>query len=543
MSGTNSPSADVRPLAGTRRSGERAILGPSFPPLRRAMLGCLVLVVASNLGCTSPLGAPPLGTAPHYRPQSPETVPRGPLFGPTAEGDLPAGIDSSDALSAGENEPRGPVLGVSVIGNKNVKQSEILRHIKTRKDRTYDPQLVQEDLRRLFATRKFHNVRVQKKVEGGGVYVTFEVLERPTIGEVLFIGNQYYSDKKLLKESGLSKDDALNIYSVQEARRKVEEFYRSKGYAKTQVTIEEGDRPTDTRVVLRIDEGQVERIWSVEFIGNDPSLATDARLKTLIKSKPGFLKYLFRGKVDYAQIEEDKQRLVSYYRGLGYFQATVSREPEYDESNQWLTLRFVIDEGPRYKIRNVSIVGNHKYDSQQLIEYLQLKQGDFFNLDKMQRDENSLRDLYGGVGYIFSDIKASPRFLEEPGELDLVYQVKEGEMFRVGKINIHVEGDSPHTRRSVILNRLSLQPGDIVDIREVRASERRLKASQLFVTNPAEGTPPRIVIRPPDLAEAAEMAERQGGYRGQSPDENRGQAPERLMVLDVFVPPLTSDQR
>ncbi len=152
-------------------------------------------------------------------------------------------------------EPSGLVLGVSIIGNKNVKETEILRHIKTRKDRNYDEQLVQEDLRRLFATRKFHNVRVHKKIEPQGVHVTFEVLERPMIDDVLFIGNQYVTDKKLLKESGLKQGDALNIYTVQEARRKVEEFYRSKGYSKTVVTIDEGDKPEDRRVVLRIDEG------------------------------------------------------------------------------------------------------------------------------------------------------------------------------------------------------------------------------------------------------------------------------------------------
>ena len=128
--------------------------------------------------------------------------------------------------------------------------------------------------------------------------------------------------------------------------------------------------------------------------------------------------------------------------------------------------------------------GTRSLTAPHLIEFLDLKQGDYFNLETMQRDENTLRDLYGGKGHIFADIKASPRFLEQPGELDLVYQIDEGELFRVGKINIHVAGESPNTRRDVILNRLSLRPGDIVDIREVRASERRLKASQLFITNP-----------------------------------------------------------
>jgi outer membrane protein insertion porin family len=216
---------------------------------------------------------------------------------------------------------------------------------------------------------------------------------------------------------------------------------------------------------------------------------------------------------------------------------------KYDRSNQWVSLLFVIDEGPRYKIRDVSVVGSKKYDGQALVEYLELKKGDYFNLEKMQRDEGKLRDLYGGQGHIFADIEASPRFLEQPGELDLVYQIEEGGLFRVGKINIHVAGDMPHTRRDVILNRLSLRTGDIIDIREVRNSERRLKASQLFITNPAEGAPPRIVIRPPDLAEADALSEKRGRYRGQSPDGAGESPPARLMVLDVFLPPVSDSHR
>jgi outer membrane protein insertion porin family len=482
---------------------------------------------------------PPQGlTTPLYRTQSPE--PAG--FRPPAAV-LPRAPEAAKPAVGEVTPPHGPVLSVSITGNKTVKETEIRRHIKTLKDRTYDAQLVQEDLRRLFATRKFHNVRVHHRLDAGGVHVTFEVLERPMIGEVLFIGNRYFNNKKLLKESGLAEGDALNVYTIQEARRKLEEFYHSKGFAKTTVSIEEGDQPSDRRVVLRIDEGRVERIWTVRFVGNDPSLVSDGRLKFLIKSKPGFAKYLFGGKVDFTTIEQDRQTLIAYYRGLGFFRARVSRELEYDASGQWLTLTFVIDQGPRYLIQDLSIVGNQKFDTQELLGHLKLQSGDYFNLEKMQLDENALREIYGGHGHIFADIKASPRFLEEPGRLNLVYQIEEGEVFRVGRINVHVAGEYANTRQNVILNRLSLRPGDIIDIREVRASERRLTASSLFITNPAEGSPPRIVIRPPDLAEAASMAQQGRTYRGQSPDAPDGAPAERLMVLDVLVPPLENGPR
>ncbi len=523
-------------VARTRYAGMSAAA-----PWCRASFGLALWCLAG--WCDQGQGAPQPGAP--LPPSAPVGAPLPSPAGSPEDGSSPAGSELPRATAANNGVPAAPgvVLSVSITGNRQVSRAEILRHIKTRKDRNYDEQLVQEDLRRLFATRKFHNVRVHRRVEGQGVHVTFEVLERPMMDEVLFIGNQFVTDKRLLKESGLQVGDALNIYTVQEARRKVEEYYRSKGYTKTTVSIEEGDKPADRRVVLRIDEGRLERIWAVRFVGNDPHFVTDSRLATLIKSKPGFAKYLFRGKIDYTVLEEDRETLIAYYRGLGYFKARVAREVEYDASGQWATVTFVIDEGPRYRVRDLSIVGNQKFTSAQLLTQLGLRAGDYFNLDKMQGDENALRDAYGSQGHIFANIKASPRFLEEPGQLDLVYQVEEGDVFRVGKINIHVAGDSPHTRRDVVLNRVSLRPGDIVDIREVRASERRLKASELFIVNPSEGAPPRIVIRPPNLAEAAEMAERQSTVRGQSPDGAAAPPAARWMVLDVFVPPASNAQQ
>ena len=154
----------------------------------------------------------------------------------------------------------------------------------------------------------------------------------------------------------------------------------------------------------------------------------------------------------------------------------------------------------------------------------------------MNRDVNTLRDVYGGQGYIFADVKAEPRFsFDDPGELDLVYNVTQGEQFRVGRINVHISGEFPHTRESVILDRLSIRPGDIVDIREVRSSERRLKASQLFETDPQSGKEPRVVIRPPELNDTRGIAQQQGPgtVRGQSPDR-------RELDIDVYVDPAPS---
>jgi outer membrane protein insertion porin family len=412
------------------------------------------------------------------------------------------------------------VSGVRVTGNETTTASFIQSQLKTRSDREFDPKVVQADVRRLAATGRFRDVRTYTQDTPEGVVVTFEVFERPTVRYIRYLGNRNISDKMLDKQDGLSIGDSLNRYAVEEGRRKIEEFYHSKGFSKTQVSILEGDEPQDRGAVFVIDEGQLERIADVEFVGN--TIATDSRLKTLIKSKPGFLWYLFGGTVDRKQIDEDMQRLTAYYRSLGFFNARVGRELVFGDSGQWLTIRFVIDEGPRYVVRNVAIMGNEKFNGEDLLEQLNLKSGDYFDLGKMSRDTVALRDIYGGEGHFFADIAADPRFLEEPGQLDLVYRVQEGAVWHVGEINVHIKGDHPHTRESVVHNIIHpLRPGVKIDTQAVRTGERRLKSSQLFANDPATGSTPEIRIRPPELQEFGNLAGPGAGsgtaYRAQSP--------------------------
>ena len=426
------------------------------------------------------------------------------------------------------------VADVHIIGNETVSTDKIFSYIRTRKGRPFDAEALQQDKRNLVTKGMFRDVLIATQQTAHGILVTFEVFERPTIHYIEFIGDRGMSEKTLRKEIGLKEKDALNPYAVEEARRKLEDLYHRKGYPKAQVMVTEGNRREDRGVVFAIAEGPLQRIKSVDFVGNS-DIASDGRLKTQIESKPGYFRYLFSGKLDQDKISLDVDKLTAYYRSLGFFRARVGRHLEFDEQNSWVSLTFVIDEGPRYVVRNVSVVGNKKFTSDELMKKLQLAGGNYFRLEYMQSDVNTLKDLYGGQGHIFADIEASPRFLEEPGELDLVYDIAEGEQFRVGKINVKIAGEFPHTKEQVILDRLSIRPGQIVDIREIRNSERRLKASQLFIVNPTEGNPPQIVVVPPDLQDAQEVlagGKKKGSYRGQSPDA----APR--VDQDILVPRL-----
>ncbi len=411
------------------------------------------------------------------------------------------------------------VFDVRVAGNQDVPLAKIIPHIQTRPNRPYDPARVQEDIRRLNRTRWFITVESETRLLPQGVVVIYKVVERPRLKYVKYYGNRKVSRRVLDEQSGLKPGDPLDPYSVEEARRKIEEYYHKKGFQRVRVTVLEGNKLGDRGAVFLIHEGPVQRVWAVKFHGN--TVASDGRLKTQIQTKPPLL-WVFGGYLDPQKVEQDVDALIDYYRRLGFFRARVSRELEFSKDGSWVTVHFYIYEGPRYKIRQVHFVGNHLFRSQDLLQELKLRSGEAFDKAKMDLDIKKLQEVYGSYGYIFAKIEAEPRFVDDRPELDLVYAIEEGKRYRVGRIEVQIKGEVPHTHMRTVLNRLSLRPGDIVDIRKIRASERRLRASMLFENDPVRGRVPRILIRPMKEDEQVAGAKHQH-FRGQSPDGQEDQ--------------------
>jgi len=413
---------------------------------------------------------------------------------------------------------RSMVSGIQIVGNQQTSENKIRAMIQSRIGRQFDPESIQSDVRRLAASGLFRDVKILTDRSENGIFVTFQVFERPRIAYIKFLGNESVRDKTLLKKSEMKPEGTLNKYVIEEARVKLEDFYHTRGHGKATVRVVEGLQPNDLGVVFMIHEGPLARIWSTSFVGN--SIASDGRLKTQIKSKPGFA-WVIGGTLDQSQVEADIDSLIAYYRSLGFFRAQINRLVDYSDDGKWATIQFVVDEGPRYEIRNISFIGHTRYTTDQLDTQVDLEPGQFFDQKKQNADISALTDLYGSQGYIHADIKSELRFLEEPGQLDLVYDIREGDQYRVGDIKVVIKGDTPHTKQSVILNRLSLQPGQIIDSRKIRQDERRIKGSGVFVNEPHRGVSPTIKISPPELGDLepqlSDRGSSSGTYRGQSP--------------------------
>ena len=422
-------------------------------------------------------------------------------------------------------DPSKLVADVIFSGNRYLQTHHLTSNLRTRPGRYFDPDKLKQDVDQLWRMPEIRRIRgPYLKHTRNGVIVTIEVEERNAISKVEFIGNRGLSDRALLKTAGISDGDPLDVHAIRLAKTRIEDHYKEKGFPRTQVELAEGTEAGDGKVVFLIHEDEKQRVWNVKFEGN--TIASDARLKSFVKSKPGILK-VFGGLAKRDELDQDITRLTNYYRSLGFFNARIGREYEESNDGKWLTVRFIINEGPRCRVRNVKFVGNKVFQDEQLIQLLELRPGGEtaspeFNVSTMNQDVVSLRDLYGGQGFVFANVEAEPRFLEEPGLLDLVYKIDEGKQYRVGKINIHYDGDYGITKRKVVLDRLSVHPGDLIDVREIRLSERKLGSSQVFATRATPGAePPKIIVRTPEH-KTLEQHSRSGGSGTRRPPPSNG---------------------
>jgi len=415
------------------------------------------------------------------------------------------------------------IVDVRIQGNRAVSIPQIRAELRTRVGQPFDQSTVISDVRSLTQTGKIFDVKVrtQPGPQPSTIIVIFQVFEYPKVEYIHFLGNGI-RDKSLLDAIALKVGDPLDVVSVESARDTIVDFYKERGFNKAKVEIREGTKPSDRGVAFIVSDGPQQQVWNVKFVGN--KIVSGGRLKTQIESKPSLFKYTFFGKgyVNLKKIDADVEKIESYYRDLGFMLARVGRELTYNKDETKLDITFVIDEGPRFTVRDVVIRGSHVFSPQQLESLIELKKGEVYSGPDMRQDVAKLTEIYGAVGYVMADVKPSPRTLQHAPQVDLIYEIEEGKRYRVGKINVNIGGDDPHTKLAVALNRISLQPGDIIDIRKIRESERRLRSSGLFAVEPLRGIKPQIVFSPREGQDGSGIAKnkkkRGTAVRGQSPD-------------------------
>ncbi len=385
---------------------------------------------------------------------------------------------------------------VKIVGNRRVSEHRILQEIETRQGRFYDRETVMADIRRLNDMRTFDHVTFRIEQNEGKVTVTFMLHERPVITQVIFHGNRGINERELKGRAGLAPNDPLNEFSMESARRRLVDYYHEEGFNQAVIQSSIGTDQSPNRVVFRINEGPKERISKIRIEGS--TIVSEARLKKVITSRGpmlGVLSYL-NNTADMQKIDSDANILAAYYHNLGFLTATVGRTIQYDGSGKWITITYVINEGPRFKVNSVQIVGNQFVSEESLRKRLSLTAGEMYDGTLLRSDVGELTYGYGELGFLYAEIQPQTVMLDEKNAVDLVYKVSEGDRWKVGEIRVNIDGEPHLMRETTMLNLVDLREGDFIDRRTLELNRNRILRSPYLETNPQIADPPDIKVIP-----------------------------------------------
>jgi outer membrane protein insertion porin family len=252
------------------------------------------------------------------------------------------GILLSGAIGHAETAPPKIIVEDVVLqGNRLVTSQEITNLIKTRAGDSYQQKTVSEDLRTLYETKLFANVRsnVQRTGENK-VKVYFQVSEfATTIQEVIYRGAKHLKPDELESITGLRKGAPLNPIANRMAVTAIQRRYEEMGRLFAGIELVEGDKPGDTRVVFNITEGPVVHVSSIGFAGN--TFVSGARLNTQIDSNRQFLG-LIGDPFDPLMADQVVAKLEDYYKRYGFQDVHVSRGFQWEDDHCRVRLVFHI---------------------------------------------------------------------------------------------------------------------------------------------------------------------------------------------------------
>lgn len=393
--------------------------------------------------------------------------------------DLDAIEEELNAEISADQQLNESIVDVVIEGRKTLVEHAILHYIQVKPGRVVTPREVQEDVSALRRTQWFSSVRpIYRRTERGLVLV-YIVREKPIIRSVQFIGCKKIKKAELEAHTNLRVNQPFDVNLNKESVARIQSMYEEKGYRYAEVVLSKGGHPDDRDVIISITEGPRTQVKWVDFEGNE--FASDAILRSKLASKHPIV-WLFGGLYDADLVQNDILTLTKYYNNLGYFDVKVDVREEESADHEWINLTFVIEEGQRYTIRNIDLVGHEVLDRESLFNDPHLRPGDPFNSRHLQHDVNGMKDQYDELGRLFAEVKPTPIFLDTPGVIDLEYRINEDKPYLVGDIRVNFRGDNPHTREDVILNPIVrlVKPGQLANGKKINLARARVMRSQLW---------------------------------------------------------------
>ena len=348
---------------------------------------------------------------------------------------------------------------------------------------------IQNAMIRLWSQRYFEDIQIGAAIEGDSVDLEVILRERPRVMNWAVSGVSKGKSKDLIDEVlKLKRGHELSDHIIDRNIKLIKAHYAEKGFLDCEVDVKiEPDTiiKQAVNVTLDVDKKKRIRVGELVFTGNN-AFPSKRLARTFKKTHKVSAYFWQKTKFIEKEYEEDKELLLDFYNSKGYRNANIISDSTYRINEKRIGVRINLAEGNKYYIRNVSWIGNSRYDTDMLQRMLSLNKGDVYDKKSIHKrlgigkeqnpDDMSVSSLYQNEGYLMSQIEPA-EIIIGADSLDLEIKIFEGNQFTIN--NVGITGNN-RVNDEVIRREIYTRPGELYNRALIMQTIRTLAGMQHF---------------------------------------------------------------
>ena len=369
------------------------------------------------------------------------------------------------------------INSITVEGNRTADASSIRFNSGLRAGDEITGEDIQKAIKNLWALHIFSDIRIYVVNQTmSGLDLLIRVKEYPRLHDVVIKGEDALSKKEVEDQLDTYRGMIVAPYKIAKMKKNLLTKYHDEGYLLAEVNIDTvAAKKGYVDLVVDINEGKEVQVKKIRFHGNKEF--DDDDLKGAMKEIKED-RWWRSADFDPKKYEEDKQKIVEFYKNHGYRDAEIVKDSlSYSEDRSDLFIDIWVNEGNKYYFGDITFEGNTIFSDEELQSSLDILKGDVY--DQKKYDEgirDRLQKLYYDQGYLFANIQ--PKEIPVSKDtLDIHFRIGEGHVVRVKEIVIT---GNTKTNEKVIRREFKLHPGDVFNSSKLERSIRDVTILNYF---------------------------------------------------------------
>ena len=355
---------------------------------------------------------------------------------------------------------------IKLLGNKKISEELIKNLIYANEINEINEVNLNKLLVALYGTNLCADIKISYE---GGV-LTISVKENRIINNINVKGEKDIKDENIKELFELRPGSVLNEYNLNQAIKKLEEFFMNNGYYNVIITkniVEVCDDYVD--INIEVKKGARPKIEEIKFIG--AKCFTKKQLVSNCVFREHNITKILSKKTTYnkAVAEMNRIQLEEFYASHGYLNfKVINTEVIFNKQTNKVNLIFEVEENKQFIVEEIEI-NSDVILCPEITEIINSYKGKAFNKIKSEASIKRIKKLLEQQK-IYADVIVDYKELSD-GKIKLIYNIRLIQNNYVEKIII--TGNS-RTKDCVIRNQITIHEGDLFNMSALSTSYRRI---------------------------------------------------------------------